>query len=237
MYKAGNLSHVHGAMIFDRLSRIHQAVGVPSPPGLIPAIPKYEPCMEDAPWSRAGLRFCRTLEHYTPTGVEDSARRLGLDMRFDGLYNVHMPYVPSENVTLYIHPAEALDQVYRQGPYWTLKTLHKIARALERLPLRGFGLTGSLATQTSNPAYSDIDIVVFEALDPYTLLETLEKLGRPELDTIEYRGPLQGSYRVGWRRRLVEGRRVTFVAAPLEPGSTCKPLSTYWAIDTPTLTR
>ncbi|WP_131159573.1 hypothetical protein [Aeropyrum pernix] len=233
MYASGDIKHVHGAVVFDRYSRIHQVIGIPAPPGFIPAIPKYEPCKRLTPWSRAGIGFCRILVEYTPAGVEDSARRLGMEMRFDGLYNARMPYLRLEDVTLYTHPQYALEQVYRQGHPQVLKTLYRIARSLEKLPIRGLGLTGSLATLTYNPLHSDIDIVVFEALDPAGLVETLETLGRPELDTIEYVGPLRGSYRVGWRRRLVDGKRVTFVAAPREPGSMCKPLSTYWTIDPP----
>ena len=224
----------HGTVVFTREGLILQSLSIPTPPGYIAALPKYLVCSGDTPWkTRGGVGFCRLMKRYS---VEDLERALPLaaDLaKKDPLYGVSMPYInlDSSRVISTIDPREALAKVISSGPHWAIDVLVEVKSEIKDSV--EVGITGSLAAGIYHDK-SDIDMVFLVDLGyAENVLELFSRIGRPEITKIKYKGWLKAEVEVGWRRRLVKGRRVTLVMAPPKAGFHCRPLKEYWAIESP----
>ncbi len=220
----------HGSIVWvgDLLC---QTLALPSPRDFIPVIPKYILCDEGS-WGKGLIRLCRLLESYTPENVDRASR--AVMKRYDPLYGAYMPYVELNLANTIISPMEALATLFSTGkPEWALNMIERVlsSGALKRGIM---GVTGSVAAGTYMES-SDLDLVAFVE-SPYSaasIIEAFASLGRPEISRITYTGLLNAEARVAWRRRLLNGRRITLVIATLAPGSHCRPLNDYWSIEPP----
>ncbi|MCE4604589.1 MAG: nucleotidyltransferase domain-containing protein [Aeropyrum sp.] len=200
---------------------------------MIPAIPKYEICSKPSPWARAGVRYCRILARYTPEDLEESLKASGLPRRKDGIYNTIMPYVPRGDIVEYRSPKAALDEILQAGrPYWAVGPIARTLKSVGKGDPEAVGVTGSIAGGYYG-AHSDIDIVVYSPNYPELVVRKLLETGETDVAIARYSGVFEGSYPIGWRRRVVEGKRVTVTLAPSRPGSHCEPLKNYWRVPTP----
>ncbi|MGC9209688.1 MAG: hypothetical protein ACP5FT_00210 [Acidilobus sp.] len=203
-------------------------IGLPSPPGYIPIIPKYVIC-RDGLWSRGPLAFCRVIDNYGPGGVSLAFERSGIDLIYDPLYGALMPYVRTFSVLEYVSPSQALALRALSG---TGKLSHIVIAATSIMAgLVGgidlLGLTGSYA-MLAEGEFSDLDFVVYgeEASEAaYTLFSARAK----PVDCKEDFGgfKVMGWACSPWRRGLIPGldRPISWVGVPAgDPGGHCPPL-------------
>ena len=118
----------HGSIIYAKDSSILQVVGVPSPPNLIPAIPKYVPCRK-GPWKRPSGRYCRVIDFYGPLGVKNAIARAGMDERLDPFYSSAMPYIHRNEILRIIEPREAMENLVASARFhYYISLIEKISR-------------------------------------------------------------------------------------------------------------
>ncbi|MEN2999295.1 MAG: hypothetical protein ABDH61_01790 [Acidilobaceae archaeon] len=222
------LSPEHGTLLFSR-GLVAQVIGVPSPPGMIAAVPKYALCAESP--LGGSVPFCRLIWSYGPRGIASVVSLA--KPRPDGLYGAPMPYFSLEDVELLLRPQEALQRALSSPPRWLGEELYE---ALERfrswgISLGELGLTGSLALRIENPALSDVDLVVYGSRAARRAYEAFSSLGAgssEEPGGVVLRPPLDS----GWRRNRLGGVYVSWVGVPTE-GELCPPLRSYFHIATP----
>ncbi len=216
---------VHGSIIELRSGILGEVLALPSPPGFVAVLPKYKVCGE-GPWRLGSARLCRLLASYTPEELGEAFRHIRLV--HDPLYSAEMPYASALDVVRSISPLEACRRLIEgAGPEWAIEVLGEVFPRLEVSPCEEVGVAGSLAGGYYHTS-SDVDLVAYPRPGKAGLIyESMSKLGEPEMTVIAYRGVFEAEARVSWRRRLVKGRRVTIVMAPVEPGAHCPPLRSY----------
>ena len=209
-------------------------IGLPSPPGLIPLIPKYVPCRK-GPWTSAGASFCRLVSAYGPRGVSEGFERSGIRQAYDPAYGAPMPYVDQEMVLAYASPKDALARALRGDSPLSLP-LTRVVEAVAR-EVGGasrVGLTGSVAMGIEQP-FSDIDLVVYGGEESERAFELFIRSAAP----VSPSGGGEQNYggvvaRVAapaqWRRgifRDLAGVPVSWVGAPEDIAGHCGPLRNH----------
>ncbi|AMD30374.1 hypothetical protein [Acidilobus sp. 7A] len=213
-------------------------IGLPSPYGFIPIIPKYVPCREGQ-WSRPGARYCRVIESYGPRGVARAISRSELRLTYDPFYLASMPYIRLSDVATYVSPRDALEKALSgASPLYEdlVKSLNLIARAVGSSEF--LGLTGSLAMGIEQ-AFSDIDIVVYGSQGAQAAFELYVTSSR-QVEQQESMGGvyIKGFAALNWRRGLIGDVEVpvSWVGVPEYGVATfCKPLNDYLHIKPPLL--
>jgi hypothetical protein len=225
---------VHGSIVFSRDSSIFQAVGIPSPPGFIPVIPKYTPCRGGL-WRRPGGSYCRVLRSYGPRGVSEALERSGFRERFDALYNSAIPYVAEDDVLLVIEPREALEALAASGRFHEyVGIIERIGRA-SSISVKELGVTGSVAAGIPVPGTSDIDLVVYGAENAVKMLNYYlgsQPTSGASITRTSHGGLESTPIDLAWRRMTVESVHVSWVGVGLGREG-CKPLRSYWSMDPP----
>ncbi len=222
----------HGSVVALRGGVVAQVLALPSPPGMVTVLPKYVLCKEGL-WGRTStVRLCRVLGDYTVESVEKATGLVA--PRVDGLYGAPMPYVLVSDVVGSVTPLEACKAVASgRAPAWAVETLYYAARSTELAACTELGVTGSVAGGFSHEA-SDLDLVAYVTPSKAPqVYESFSMIGEQERTVIEYTGLFKAKARVGWRRRLVRGRRVTLTIAPESPSSHCPPLAGYYRLQPP----
>ncbi len=202
---------------------IYQVLSIPSPPGMLVVIPKYEPCKGPSPWRRPGSNYCRVTSSYGPLGVELGISRWGR-ARFDPVYSTLMPYLEESEVRECIDPRRGLEEAIARGDYDVVRLLE--ALEAEGIRVSQLGLTGSHALGIAH-GESDVDLVIYEGHDIVYRLFAARSTGPVDANL--------GGVRVSdadfsWRKGVIAGVRATWVPA----GHRCPPLRHYHLIPQPT---
>jgi predicted nucleotidyltransferase len=151
----------HEGFIFAVIGNVH-------PTDRVIAYLKYIPD-EHGKWGRGRLRYRRALPHYNVPSVMDSMRFL-LERAPEYVFesNVHgiaLPAVPADRIAEHLRPEERLLQIYRAQEHDKLedKTLRLAELISENAGVSAgsLGVTGSLLARIHDPAFSDIDLVVY----------------------------------------------------------------------------
>ena len=220
-------SIIHGSMVYTG-TLIAQVVGLPSPPGLVPVIPKYLACNKPSPWTRPSGNYCRVIEFYGPQGVDRALAHSGVRARYDPIYRAKMPYIEKDSIIRVITPREALLELISSPPNEPNELLEALYRLAREVGIEGLGITGSLAAGIQH-SKSDIDLVALDheaALRLYALFSSRRS------------GPVKtvfGGVRVSppldlsWRRTSIARVQVTWIGA----GPRCPVLDSYYSIDQP----
>lgn len=209
---------MHGSMIITSNGRVYQEIGIPSPPGLVPVIPKYIVCGSGS-WGRSGVSMCRVLSRYSPRGLMDAADRAGLGLRIDPLYMARIPYIQEASIMERVTPPSALERVAKKPRGRISMMLVEIVSALRPW---GLGITGTIALGIENDRISDIDLIV-ATWTPSRFMG----LFRETTSTFRRRPEL------AWRRGYYMGVHVSWTGVPPIPAGHCRPLKNYWNVDTP----
>lgn len=215
---------VHGSQLVLVDATIVQVLGLPSPPGLIPVIPKYRPCAGPSPWSGRSGVYCRVTRKYGPLGVEEGIEASGLRVTWDPMYRAYMPYVRDYDVSICLEPQAALEKAVARGePSVTLVVDELRSMGIS---IRCLGLTGSRALGIAHSG-SDVDLVVYECRERMyeVFKEMSSNWGEPELGGLVIKPSIDAS----WRRARIKGVNVTWVPSQ----NLCPPLSSYWSIQPP----
>jgi len=226
----GRLLWPHGSAGVTVEGLHFQVVGLPAPPGKIMVIAKYGFC--GGPWRRPAGSLCRLNQAYGPQGVEDAARRGSVKLQWDESYSAHIPYITAADAIEIVDPWSAAAAVTTRGG---LEPLNTAVASLARLLAPGcggcVGVTGSLALGVATPSISDVDLVVDESI-----AEEVYARWRGAVKPL--RAPAsQGGFRVAdtleWRRGLLGGVHVSWIAVPRRPALHCPPLRRYPNLDQP----
>lgn len=201
-------------MAITKEGTIVQILGIPAPPGLVAAMPRYTIC-RDSMWRRAGGSFCRLSETHGPAGLERAISLSGMSQRADPLYGSPLPYYEISDLILVIDPREAIRRAISSPDSPVKEAMLRILEVLRlgELSVDDLGLTGSLAMGIEG-AHSDVDLIVYD--------EGAEKIYRV-FRSIGGEG--------GWRRVRIGDALVSWTGA-----STvwhCPPLRDYFAIRSP----
>ena len=221
----------HGSVVALRDWTLGVEVGLPSPPGVIPVMPKYVPC-RGGPWASAGASFCRIISVYGPRGLSESLERLGLRQTYDPAYGAPMPYVSQEQVVAYVSPRGALARVLRGGSPLgpsLARVVEAVAREVGGSDL--VGLTGSIAMGVEQP-FSDIDLVIYGGEGSERAFDLFVRRAEPVAPTRgeeqNYGGVVvRAAFPAQWRRGLLKdlaGVPVSWVGVPMDVASHCGPL-------------
>jgi uncharacterized protein len=186
-------------------------VGYLHPPGRSVAYLKYTPA-DAGKWARGDVAYRRELPYYhvrhvrrTLTWLEAEHPRYLWTDPATGLRFSHVPhdavvrhYVPEQRLAeIVAGPADSLERETRD-----LATL--LAKAAE-VPLQAFGVSGSILLGLHNPAFSDIDLLIYGADHARRLREVIDSLVGEGLV------PLSDDRRAKWRAE-------TAARFGLEPG-------------------
>ena len=223
---------IHSAIILTREGVWGQAIGIPTPPGVVAYIPKYVDCRKQSPWKYLSWRLCRVIPSYGPKGLENVMESLGLNWREDPLYGARMPYVLLDDIVLFIHPREALLHLIsnpRAGFEPAIEVINEVVRKT-RGSVEELGITGSYAMGTPH-SKSDLDLIVYGEAAVVKMYDYFKR---------ESKGPsredLGGittypTVDLSWRRRSLNGFNVTWTGVPISWH--CPPLRDYYMIQPP----
>jgi predicted nucleotidyltransferase len=157
-------------------------VGYLHPPDRYAAYLKYAPAAVGK-WARGGTAYHRELPYYH---VRHVARTIEFLREHHPRYVWHDPttdltfsFVPREAVTAYYRPEERLAEI-REAPRDPLEEeVARLVGLLTRaagLPPSAFGITGSVLLRLHNPAFSDIDLLVYGAASTARVRAAVEGL-------------------------------------------------------------
>ncbi len=192
-------------------------IGLPSPPGLIPAIPKYV-ISRKGPWGRGRVRFRRILRKYTRQGIDEAVASAGLTPRIDYLYNTPMPYIEEPSILYRIDPLTALEEIVSHPRGRVSHTLlHFLGEA--STSAEAVGVTGTLALAIENDYISDIDLIIV-TIEPSRFMTKFMEQVKPHPT-------------LPWRRGYYRGVHVSWTGVNPYGTLHCPPLSSYWRIQTP----
>jgi len=129
---------------------------------------KYVPD-EFGKWGRDRQRFRRALQHYNVPSVLDSMRFLASKapqyLFESSVDNVTLPAVPTDAIVEHLRPEERLLRLQTTEHHDELedKALRLVRLISEEanVPAKFMGVTGSILARIHDPAFSDIDLVVY----------------------------------------------------------------------------
>jgi predicted nucleotidyltransferase len=144
-------------------------VGYLHPPDAYTAYLKYRP-EAGGRWQRSGTHYQRMMKSYSAAEVGEATAWLREHLpdyvRNDPVRNVELPLIPRDRVIRYYAPEVRMVEILG-APQDSLekKTRDLVDRLAEvsGVPVSRFGVTGSILLDIHDPAFSDIDLVVFGA--------------------------------------------------------------------------
>jgi len=142
-------------------------VGYLHPPDRYTAYLKYTPA-DTGPWSRGEIFYHRELPYYHVRNVLKTVEVLEQYhpeyVWFDPVRSLKFSFVPKEAVAHYYLPEERLTEILRTPADPLEDAVQRLVELLTTvggLPPEAFGITGSILLKVHNPAFSDIDLLVY----------------------------------------------------------------------------
>lgn len=144
-----------------------QVIGYVHPPNYVMAIPKYIPTKEVTPWSDGKMYYKRVIGKYGVHGLREAIKyglRGYVQLKYDSMFDSEIPLIDIKKIDRIYDPREilksSLKTQYDHLKSLTIELINKL-HDLTGLPLRSFGITGSILLGIHNQQISDIDITVF----------------------------------------------------------------------------
>ena len=166
-------------------------VGYLHPPDRYTAYLKYTPA-EAGKWSRGEVFYRRELPYYHVRNVLETVhfleRRHPRYVWTDPLQDLKFSYVPRDAVTRYYAPEQRLAEIVSQPRDALEADVAALARLVVRTsgtPLNHFGITGSVLLGLHNPAFSDIDLLVYGRNQAQKVQRAIESLKGPDIQELE----------------------------------------------------
>jgi predicted nucleotidyltransferase len=174
-------------------------VGYLHPPGRWAAYLKYTPAREGK-WTRGAVAYRRELPYYHVRHVQGTLAWLeATHPRYlwtDPTTGLRFSHVPVEAVARHYLPERRMAEILADPQ----DTLEREARDLVTLlagraglPLEAFGISGSVLLGLHDPAFSDIDLLVYGADNARRLRAVIDELAKDGLT------PLPEERRARWR--------------------------------------
>lgn len=166
-------------------------VGYLHPSGRYTAYLKYTPA-DTGRWVRGQVFYRRELPYYHVRNVLDTVDFLAREhpeyVWTDPVQSLRFSFVPEHAVVRYYRPEARLAEIVRAPGDSLEDAVRRLAGLLTTaagVPPEAFGVTGSILLGLHNPAFSDIDLVVYGRENALKVKAALERLrGGPlrELD-------------------------------------------------------
>ncbi len=179
-------------------------VGYLHPPDRYTAYLKYAPA-EAGPWARGHVFYRRELPYYH---VRNILRTLEVLERhhpeyiwFDPVRSLKFSFVPKEAVARYYLPEERLADILKTPAdllEGAVKGLVELLTTAAGVSQDAFGITGSILLQFHNPAFSDIDLLVYGRENTEKVKRAVEALKGGPIQELEPRR------RERWRAETAE---------------------------------
>lgn len=179
-------------------------VGYRHPSDRYAAYLKYVPAAAGK-WVRGQVAYHRELPYYHARNVMASLEFLRRHhpryVWVDPTTELTFSFVPREAVARYYRPEARLAEILA-GPRDRLEDevtgLVGLLTRATRLPAAAFGITGSVLLGLHNPAFSDIDLLVYGAAPARRVQAAVAALGGHALE------PLPAERRAQWRAEIAE---------------------------------
>jgi predicted nucleotidyltransferase len=174
-------------------------VGYLHPPGRYTAYLKYAPASAGK-WARGEVAYRRELPYYHVKHVRRTLEWLEAHhpryVWTDPAVGLRFSHVPVDAVARYYVPERRLAEILA-NPRDTLeretRDLTTLLARAARLPHDAFGISGSILLGLHNPAFSDVDLLVYGAASARRLRAVIDDLAGEELL------PLPEDRRARWR--------------------------------------
>mgnify|MGYP005847841985 CR=1 FL=1 len=187
-------------------------IGYLHPPGRYTAYLKYTPadaCDElsraSAKWARGDVFFRRELPYYHVRNVLKTLSWLAEHhpqyVWFDPVRNLTFSFIPKETVVKYYIPEERLAEILADPHDPLEKEVKALVELLTKeadIPHEAFGITGSVLLNLHNPAFSDIDLLVYGKKNALKVKRAVEALKEGFLQ------PLPPARQEQWRLDVAE---------------------------------
>lgn len=185
-------------------------VGAAHPRNRVIAYLKYVPSHEGR-WGRHGdVRYTRTMPDYTIPSLAANLQLLTTQypryIFHSRVLHVTMSAVPTPFIVAHYAPeqqlhhlftAEAVDSLQALAVHLASHLSHETA-----IPRDRFGVTGSLLTSIHQPAFSDIDLVVYGQNEGWVLKRFLQgALEARDSDLTRHRGAAVAGLLAKWQRK------------------------------------
>ena len=178
-------------------------VGYVHPPDRYLAYLKYTPAAAGK-WARGPVAYRRELPYYHVRNVQETVDRLAESHRHyvwrDPATGLRFSFVPRDAVARHYRPEARLQEILA-GPADPLEAevrdLVSGLTAVSGVPAAAFGVTGSILLGLHNPAFSDIDLIVYGRAEVERVRATLGEAGGAL-------APLPPERRAAWRRETAE---------------------------------
>ena len=179
------------------------------PPDRYTAYLKYSPD-PDGKWRNGQTAYRRELAYYHVSTVAETIRYLEAHyphyVSYCPVRDIRFSMVPHNQVARYFRPVERLGEILAApGDSLEQEVCELVAyfKSLTGLSAAQLGVTGSLLTKSHNPAFSDIDLLVFGQANAARLKERLGPEG-----TAEFRRPSPEQVR-RWCERISQHHSIS----------------------------
>ena len=179
-------------------------VGYVHPPDRYTAYLKYTPA-DAGSWARGNVFYRRELPYYHVRNVLKTLEALERQhpeyVWFDPVRSLKFSFVPKEAVARYYLPEERVAEILRTPAdplEGAVKALAELLRTAAGIPQEVFGITGSILLQLHNPAFSDIDLLVYGQDNAEKVKRAVEALKGGPIQELEPRRREQ------WRAETAE---------------------------------
>ena len=170
----------------DKEGMFFCVIGNTHPPDRVISYLKYVPerISEKTKWKKGKTGYNRILPYYSTVGVLSTQEYLS-EKKPEYLYkdpfmNILITAVPIEDIEVHFLPEERVKQMFSRKNLDPLEEeavdLISILSKECKVPINGFGLTGSLLIGIHNPSFSDIDLIVYGKENSMKLFDQLPQL-------------------------------------------------------------
>jgi predicted nucleotidyltransferase len=231
--KLNQLRYGHNSTIITKSLVVGVEIGIPSPEGYIPVIPKYVSCKNSA-WKKGTISFCRILSEYGPNGILNAMRESGMKLTYDPIYRAHMVYISLDDIIEYNNPKKLFEKYifheYKNIDPIVYRILEEI---LDDIDIKYVGLTGSYSLGMQNN-FSDIDIVIYKEKNAENILKSF--LSKTQIIECKnnFGGVLVEGPCLSWRRGRIFNKELSWTGIPSEISGNCPLLRDYRKIRIPT---
>lgn len=176
-------------------SFIFCVVGPYHPDDRVIAYLKYIPSKYGL-WERRGKTFSRVMKTYTIPNLLETFRILENEnpqyLFYSPYYNIKMTAVPLNCVAQHYKPEEKLAQLIENEKLDLLQqkalALAEILSEKSGVPLKNFGITGSILLDMHNVNFSDIDLTVYGLREGWKLKEAMAEIYGENTEILRFEG-------------------------------------------------
>lgn len=152
------------------------------PPDKITAYLKYSPVTKGK-WKRGTTYYRRELPYYHVFSISDTIDYLKENyphyVHFCPVRHIEMSMIPTSYIKKYYNPETRMDQLFSEPKDELEEKVAAFAQEImdeTGIPLKTLGVTGSILINLHNPAFSDMDVIIYGKENSLKVKNTLKRL-------------------------------------------------------------